>query len=115
MARLPFARISDNVLEVGKGSTPLQKAVSGDTITSGTLTAEIWSRGDTPAKVGDTITLTHQGSPAGYWSGPVADDHAAVASDGHVLVKLSINGGAGFALYMELDGVVETKKGDTVT
>jgi hypothetical protein len=116
MPRLVFTLRSDNVFEIG-ANTVLQKTVDGTALTAGTITAEIWSDEASPAKVGDTITITHQGSPNGYWSGPVADDHAAMleAMRGkHVLVKLSIDCGAGYVKYAELDGIVEVDKGGTV-
>lgn len=115
MARLPFFYLSDTVLEIGKGGKPLQKQISEVAITSGTVTAEIWSTGGTPAKIGNTITLTHQGTPDGYWSGNVDDDHgtSGLTKGLHVLVKLTVDGGAGFNLYMEMDGVVEVYRGDS--
>ena len=79
MARLGFVYLSANVLEVGNGGTPLQKQISEVAITSvgggGSFTAEIWSIGGTPARIGDALTLTHQGNPDGYWSSPIAYDH----------------------------------------
>lgn len=117
MARLPFLYLSANVLEVGNGGTPLQKLISGAAITSATsFTAEIWSTGDTPAKIGDTLTLTHQGTPDGYWSSPIAYDHgtSGLTAGLHVKVKLTLDAGAGFERYWEMDGVVEIDKGGTV-
>lgn len=118
MARLQFFYLSANVLEVGNGGTPLQKQVSGDPITSATtFTASIWSTGDTPAQIGETLVLTHQGTPAGYWSAPITWNHgeSGLTVGLHVKVKLALNAGAGFEKYWELDGVVEIDKGDTVT
>jgi hypothetical protein len=115
MARLPIFYLSDTVLEVGKGGTALQKQVSGDAITSGTVTATIWNmEGSSPAQVGGTITLTHQGSPDGYWSGNIDDDFGSsgLTNGMHVQIRISADGGAGFKLYMEIDGVVEVYRGD---
>ena len=115
MARLPFFYLSDTVLEIGK-NTPLQNQLTGAAITSVTsFDVEIWSTGGTPARIGDVIDMKdgHQGD--GYWLVNIDDDHgtSGLTRGMHVLIKITINAGAGFQLYMEMDGEVEVYRGDS--
>lgn len=119
MPRIKLFYLSDTVLEIGNGGTVLQKQISGTAITDAsgeTVDAEIWSTGSTPAIIGSPLSLTHQGSPDGYWSVNIPDDFAssALTNGLHVLLKVTVNAGDGFQLYMEMDGEVEVAKGDTV-
>jgi hypothetical protein len=119
MARLPLFYLTDTLLEIGKGGTVLQKAATGAAITDGggtTVTATIWNAEVNPMTqiTSSPLSLTHQGSPDGYWSANIDDDfESSGLTEGlHVEVRISVNAGAGFNMYMELDGVVEVYRGE---
>ncbi len=96
---------SDTLLELG-AERPLTNKLTGAAITSGTVTATIHKESD-GAQIGGTVTLTHQGSPDGFWSGPIADDFATFTDREPLVFKITADGGAGLMLYKEVKGIVE--------
>jgi hypothetical protein len=119
MARLPLYFKSDTVLEIGNGGTPLQKSVSGTAITDAsgeTVEVTIWNAEVDPmTKINASpLSLTHQGTPDGYWSVNIDDDFesSALTEGLHCMLAIDVDAGAGFNLYMELDAVVKTYRGE---
>jgi hypothetical protein len=114
VSRLAYFFLSDTLFEVGF-VTPLADVATGAIITSGAVTVDLHNQEATDQpKIGDTLVLDHVA--AGAWRVNIPDDFhsGALVNHLHVIAKLSADSGSRKG-YWELEGVVETQKGDTVT
>ena len=103
MTALRVFRLSDTLLEVG-AVRPLTDVDTGDVIeAANTATATVHKLAD-GTQLGGTFTLTHD--TGGRWRTTIDDDTAGMLEDLAVLIKLTIDAGAGLQLYAELKGIV---------